>query len=118
MGQVCTRADGTVELRKVKGKGGKVRCFGVVPGLEADVLALVRGRDEGERVFSSIPEHYDLHADRRAFAQALYRAMSGREPPSPHGRLRPGSYDRKAVLIVSSALGHSRADVVLRHYLR
>ena len=70
-------------------------------------------------VFPRIPRHLDVHSYRREFAQALYLAHApGRELPSATGRLTPGSYDVAAVTYVSHALGHSRLDVVLRHYLR
>lgn len=116
--QVSVASDGSVRLNDVVGKGGRVRSVPVLRGHEEDVLSVVRGRGEDERVFERIPRHYDEHADRRAYAQALYRQLTGREPPPGEGRLSPGSYDRAGALAVSHALGHGRVDVVLRHYLR
>ena len=115
---VAVESDGSVWLRDVVGKGGRVRSVPVLRGHEEDVLSVERGRGEDERVFARIPRHYDEHADRRAYAQALYRQVTGREPPPGEGRLSPGSYDRAGALAVSHALGHGRVDVVLRHYLR
>ena len=100
------------------GKGGQAR---LVPALSsaAELLPpLVAGRAPEERLFPRIPSALDVHACRRAYAQALYQELSGRELPSPRGRLRPDSYDRESVDTVSWALGHRRLDVVLRHYLR
>jgi integrase len=103
----------------VKGKGGKWR---IVPVLEehADaVRALLAGRKPEERLFARIPSHLDVHAHRRQFAQATYRAVSdGKDLPSSAGRLRTGAIDPDAARQVSQALGHNRLDVTTTHYLR
>jgi integrase len=102
-----------------QGKGGKERTVPVLPGHEQEVLQLKRGRQAQERVFSHIPVHLDVHAYRRAFAQAYYlHLVPGRTLPPATGRLRPTDYDRAAIEQVTRALGHNRIDVVLRHYLR
>jgi integrase len=101
------------------GKGGKARPVPVLPGREADVLAVIAGRDPDVPVFDRIPKHLDIHSYRREYAQALYLHYApGRVLPPATGRLRHGDYDRDAALRVSWALGHNRIDVVLRHYLR
>lgn len=113
--------DGRAWVHVTNGKGGLERDVPVLAGHEADVLALVEGRDEGARVFERIPLRLDVHAIRREYAQALYLDLAEREDlPASYasGRLVPGSYDAGAVLEVSHALGHNRRDVVLRHYLR
>jgi integrase len=107
----------TVKVRN--GKGGKSRTVPVLAGHEQDVLYQKEGRRDDERVFPSVPSHLDVHAYRRAYAQAYYLALApGRSLPSPMGRLKRSDYDAEAVLQVSQALGHQRTDVVLRHYLR
>ena len=91
----------------------------VLPGHEQDVQALTTGRPGDECVFDHIPAHMDVHAYRRAYAQALYLSYApGWTLPSPDGRLRHEDYDLAAVQRVSWALGHNRIEVVLRHYLR
>lgn len=101
------------------GKGGKARTVPVLAGYEHAVLQMKEGLVDEDLVFPRIPRHLDVHAYRRDFAQALYLSQApGRELPSATGRLTPGSYDVAAVKYVSNALGHSRLDVVLRHYLR
>ncbi|MDA8344140.1 MAG: site-specific integrase [Thermaerobacter sp.] len=100
------------------GKGGKPRDVPVLPGREKDVLRLVEGRSPDERIFDRLPSHADFHAERRAYAQELYKHLSGRPLPPKEGRLRAGSYDSAAALKVSQALGHERIDVALSHYLR
>ena len=107
-----------VSVKKGHGKGGRPRIVPVLPGHEQDVLALRDNRDQQERVFARIPSHLDIHALRRAYAQAYYCQLSGRALPSPDGRLKHTDYDEQAVLQVSRALGHNRKDIILRHYLR
>lgn len=111
--------DGKVFVHIECGKGGRQREVPVLPGHEEDVLSTVRGRDPGERVFARIPKHLDVHSYRRAFAQAMYLYYAlGRNLPSAEGRLTRSDYDRAAAERVTWALGHSRIDVVLNHYIR
>jgi len=101
------------------GKGGRLREVPVLPGRDADVLSVVRDRQPDEHVFERIPKHMDVHSYRREYAQALYLHYApGRELPPPGVRLRPQDYDKVAAERVTWALGHSRIDVVLRHYIR
>jgi len=104
----------------VKGKGGKWRVVPVLSEYSDAVRALVANRSPGERLFSRIPSHLDIHASRRRFAQETYRQASGGRPlPSPAGaRLAKGTVDPAAVRQVSEALGHNRLDVTTTHYLR
>lgn len=118
-GEVGQDEHGQVYVYVRSGKGGRDRRVGVLPGREADVLAVVAGRDPGESVFGPIPKHLDVHSYRRLFAQALYLYHApGRSLPPAAGRLKPGDYDRTAAKHVTKALGHNRIDVVLRHYIR
>lgn len=107
-----------VVVKKGHGKGGRPREVPVLPGREQDVLCQRDGRDPQEPVFPRISSHLRPHSLRREYAQAYYRHLSGRELPSPIGRLKRSDYDETAVKRVSLALGHNRTDVVLRHYLR
>ncbi len=101
-----------------RGKGGRSRVVPVLAGYEDQVRALVATRKTDERIFARLPSHLDIHALRRVYAQALYQQLSGRPLPPPTARLRPQDYDQEAVLRVSQALGHNRADVTLTFYLR
>lgn len=89
----------------------------------AEALAAARmrepGRDEA-RLFERVPVRMDVHAERRAGAQDEYRRRSGRELPSPEGRLKAGALNEKAAKGVGEWLGHGpdRAETVARHYLR
>ena len=100
------------------GKGGQTRLVPALASAEELLPPLLAARAPEERLFPRIPSALDVHACRRAYAQALYQELSWRELPSPRGRLRPDSYDRESVETVSWALGHRRLDVVLRQYLR
>jgi hypothetical protein len=61
----------------------------------------------------------DVHSYRRDSAQRRYlQHAPGQVLPPPEGRLSRDDYDPAATQEVSSALGHNRLDVVLRHYLR
>jgi hypothetical protein len=111
--------DGKLLVQVVSGKGGLARKVPVLPGREAEVLAVSAGRNPDEAAFSRIPKHMDVHSYRREYAQALnlYYAP-GRSLPSATGRLKRSDYNRESAERVSHALGHRRLDVVLRHYLR
>ena len=109
---------GSVFVVITNGKGGKARTVPVRSGYQAHTRALIAGRRGEEKIFRAIPDHLDVHALRREFAQGMYRELSGRDLPPSTGRLKPSDYDRSAVYLVSRALGHNRLDVVLRHYLR
>lgn len=116
---VFTAREGQLLILVHHGKGGRDRLVPVLPGHEADILALVTGRPAHERVFASISGSLDIHAQRRAYAQALYLCYAT-IPYLPPGdrRLRPADYDRAAVQRVSWALGHNRLGVALTSYLR
>lgn len=119
VGDVYHTAQGQLVIHVLNGKGGKEREAPVLPGHEQDILALITGRQPDERVFERIPQHLDVHALRREYAQALYLFHApGRELPPRDGRLGRVDYELHAVQRVSWALGHNRVDVVLRHYLR
>ncbi len=107
-----------VTVKRGYGKGGRPRQVPILPGHEAEVLALRDGRAPEDVVFPRVPSRLHAQQHRRGYAQAYYKQLSGRELPPKHGRLKPSEYDKPAVLKVSRALGHNRIDIVLRNYLR
>lgn len=116
---VFTTRPGQVLVLVRNGKGGRERLAPALPDHEQDILASVTGRQPQERVFARIPGRLDVHALRRAYAQALYLYYANTpDLPPVTGRLRPSDYDRAAVQRVSWALGHNRLSVVLTSYLR
>ena len=118
VGSVYTDDDGALALAVQNGKGGKARAVPVLPWRTGDVLGMIIGRPPGEAVFPRVPVRLDVHHYRRLYAQDLYTEGGLRPLPAPDGRLVPGSVDTARALVVARALGHSRIDVVLRHYLR
>ncbi len=119
VGDIRRCPDGHVDIHVKQGKGGRPRTVPVLPGHEQDVLSAIEGRELQEKAIPWLPVRLDVHSLRREYAQALYRHYApGRELPSPTGRLKPTDYDEVAASKVSNALGHTRLDVVLTHYLR
>ncbi len=111
-------ADDTLVVDVRNGKGGKHRLVPVLPALQNCVLRAVATRLPDELLFPRIPVRLDIHAYRRAYAQALYCEDGARLLPPREGRLPHESIDQDRALYVSRALGHERIDVVVRHYLR
>jgi integrase len=112
-------SNGQVDIFVAHGKGGRSRTVPVLPGHEEYVIAVIVNRLPEEKVFTRLPVRLDIHALRREYAQALYLHYApDRQLPSSRGRLKPHTYDERAAMKVSAALGHNRLDVMLRHYLR
>ena len=109
---------------RVKGKGGRIRTAPIV-GSSAEVAAVVgRMTAAGStRVWKRVPKRADIHACRREYAQRVYYSHARpieEIPRSERYYCRNGStaiYDRRAMLIASQALGHSRINVIAGHYL-
>lgn len=139
--------DGHLFVRVDSGsKGGKVREAMIIGGPQAEDLVsrLMKSAGSG-KVFSKIPSCCDIHSYRREYANAVYRAFARplevckQEPfwnpqhfngtGKPKGgwdknsvyqcRLDRGAvwYDKKAMMVASENLGHSRLGVVASHYL-
>lgn len=119
VGDIRHRPDGHVDIHVKQGKGGRPRIVPVLPGHEQDVLSAIEGRELEEKAIPWLPVRLDVHSLRREYAQELYRHYApDRELPQSIGRLKPTDYDEVAAKKVSNALGHTRLDVVLTHYLR
>lgn len=111
--------DGQVFVFVREGKGGRKRNVHVRKGYEKVVLsakkrALKEGRD---KVFPKVHTDADIHAWRREYAQARYREVSNSRTRNLYRTKDGHVYDRDALGIVSQDLGHSRLDVVVKHYL-
>ena len=108
----------------VFGKGGRIRNAPII-GTASEVAAVVnRMRAAGKnRVWEQVPKRADIHACRREYAQKIYYKYARPVeliPKSERYYCRNGSgavYDRRAMLIASLALGHSRVNVIAGHYL-
>lgn len=115
------RADGSVYLCGIIGKGGKMRNVDVLPGYEKAVLRHLKTQ-YGQRIFPHVPTHMDVHGYRREYADAMYRVALKRLGPSREWyyckRDKRGVwYDKRAMRYVSRQLGHERISVIAGHYL-
>ena len=118
---IRVRADGSVCLDGIIGKGGKTRSIDVLPGHESAVLRYLEA-PEGRHIFERVPSHMDVHGYRREYANEMYRATLERLGPCGEVykcRLdkRGKVYDKRAMLYVSRQLGHNRISVIAGHYL-
>ncbi len=113
--------NGTVLIEQ--GKGGKRR---IIHALDKEILkALVAGdHSPDDKVFNNIPCRYPEHKYRRYYAQTLYSNLARPINQVPkceryycRGDYKGTVYDRKAMLLVSIELGHSRTSVIASHYL-
>jgi hypothetical protein len=96
----------------IKGKGGRVRDVPVLKGHEKAILEVAStAQERGDiKVWARVPGHMDVHGYRREYAQAMYKQVHG----SVYVKGQPYHV---ALMVVSSALGHSREDVVIQNYL-
>ena len=116
--------DGNYAIRVV-GKGKKERVSRII-GTDEQISAIVnRIMAAGEnKVWPHVPSCADIHSYRAVYAQDLYEMLARDPKDIPENERyccrkdQKGKwYDRKAVLEVSKQLGHSRANVVVEHYL-
>lgn len=110
---------------RVHGKGGRWRDAPIY-GTPAQVEAVVeRMRAAGNGlVWSHVPSAADIHSYRADYARRVYLAHARpiqNIPPADRyhcrGDMRGCTYDRKAMMVASKALGHSRLSVIASHYL-
>lgn len=109
---------GSLVVHVRNGKGGKQRLVPVLPEGADAVRAAIQGLAASSLIFPRVPVRLDIHAYRRAYAQALYCEDGTRPLPPAEGRLPRGCIDHDRALYVSRALGHNRIDVLTRSYLR
>lgn len=103
-------------------KGGRVRNVPLVINTELIVQLLEKAGEN--KLFSKISSNADIHGYRGDFAKNLYKLYARDINNIPkedryHCRkdLKGICYDKKAMKIVTEALGHSRIDVIAGHYI-
>lgn len=110
---------------RVHGKGGRWRDAPIY-GTPAQVGAVVdRLRAAGDgRCWPSVPSCADIHSYRADYAARVYQAHARPPeavPPADRyhckGDMRGYCFDRRAMMVASQALGHSRLSVIASHYL-
>ena len=94
----------------VREKGGRYREAPVLQEYTETVREIVSKKDSEDKIFEKVHSCIDIHSYRREYAQELYREITGQEYDAKNK-------DEEALMQVSEALGHSRLDVVTRHYL-
>lgn len=107
-----------------RSKGGKSRTAPYI-GDKDFLLSLIKGKNSDDLVFPHVHTHADIHSFRADYASRLYQLYA--RPVSEiadrkeiyFGRkdLKGTRFDKKALMIVSRALGHNRISVVVEHYL-
>ena len=123
-------AEGRACIHVISGaKGGKTRLAPIV-GTEKQirhVIDKVNGTPYGEKVFPSIHNAADIHSYRSEYAVQYYKecieklgGISQNKAYRYYGRNdRKGMcYDKRAMEMVSKALGHNRISIIAGHYLR
>ena len=117
--------DGTFSIKvEVGTKGGRTRTAPVI-GRYADQVASRMLQAGSGKVWPKVPSHCDVHGYRGQYAASLYHQIARPLAVAKRDggvywcrRDRAGvGYDRRALKVVSEALGHSRVSVVAGHYL-
>lgn len=109
------------------GKGGKERFAPIFAKNKEELKEIINTfKVAGDsKVFGKLPSHYDNHFYRGQYAKRSYKKFARpireiknkREVYYCRKDKKGDAYDRNAMLIASQYLGHSRVDVIARHYL-
>ena len=104
-------------------KGGKTRISPYI-GDKKLLLSLIKGKSPNDLVFDKIHSKADIHSFRADYAARLYQlharplvALTRQETYYGRGDRKGVRLDKRAMLIVSRALGHNRINVMADHYL-
>ena len=110
---------------QIKGKGGKERnapVYGTPDQIEM-IISLMREAGN-ELVFPHVPTAADIHAYRAEYACRLYMANARAVSDIPSDErytcrkdMAGKVFDKRAMQVVSLALGHSRLSVIAQSYL-
>ncbi|MGG1444207.1 site-specific integrase [Brevibacillus laterosporus] len=127
--QIYRDQDGRVHLAEVKGKGGRVREVPVTKEQQQHVWKCkLEAKANGRAVvFAHVPNRMDVHSYRREYAMTRYQevyeeriAYYQENPdyePDTYNRRDGKKFDRYVLGVVSQNMGHTRIDVIPRHYL-
>lgn len=118
-------------------KGGKNRLSPIIGPGAAAVVERMQTTPPNERVWLHVPSGMDVHGYRADYATALYKVHARRIEDIPKDRINKGTgrlyssevyncrkdekgkhLDKRAMLLVSKALGHNRLDICSNFYLR
>lgn len=106
-------------------KGGKPRVAKIVGKTEEETKEIVEWiQSKQGRLFNKLSSNYDNHYYRATYANRLYNQLKRDIDEIPLEQRyimrkdRAGEiYDKKAMLLVSNALGHNRISVIAQSYL-
>jgi hypothetical protein len=114
-------------LINIKGKGGRLRDCPIVSHKEGVVEAVVeriKNTPMGQNVWGKIPSRADIHSYRAEYCKIIYDMHARPIDQIPKSEryccrddLKGIVYDKRAMKIVSKALGHNRISVIAGHYL-
>lgn len=112
-----------IKLDGYQCKGGRERIVPVI-GNFSNAITLCEKAGSG-KVFERIPQAMDVHSYRSKYATSLYNQEARQFDAIPKNEryycrkeLAGTCYDKRAMQIVSNALGHNRISVIAEHYLR
>lgn len=112
-----------LKLEGYQCKGGRERIVPVI-GEKSNAITLCQQAGSG-KVFERIPHAMDVHSYRSQYASALYAQKARQFEDIPKNEryycrreLAGTCYDKRAMQVVSHALGHNRISVIAEHYLR
>lgn len=122
-GDKLIKIDGKYHIAVDKGgKGGKTRIVPII-GNEKRIVEMMQTAGS-TKVFNKIPQAADIHGYRRQYAHTLYSMhardvvnLSKEDKYICRNDLKGVIYDKKAMQIVTQALGHNRIDVIAGHYI-
>lgn len=119
----------------IVGKGGKYREIPIIGQYKNDIVERMQVAGDN-KVWERVPSHMDVHGYRADYANALYNAIARPIDQIPFDTINKGTgrpyqsevyhcrgdkkgvcYDKRAMEIVSKALGHDRIGVIAEHYL-
>lgn len=120
-----------------KGKGGRPRIAPIIGAHTKQIVDRLKATDKDAKVWKYVNTNADIHAYRADYATQLYKEYARDIKDIPYNRTNEGSkaryqrevyscrgdergkkLDKRAMLLVSKALGHNRLDVMAKHYLR
>ncbi len=119
----------------VGSKGGRPRLAKIIG--DVDRIKEMMDKAGKNKVFDKIPNGADIHGYRSDYATALYNKFARPIDEIPYDKINKGTgkkyqsdvyvcrgeqkgmrLDKKAMMITSQSLGHSRISVVGEHYLK
>ncbi len=119
----------------IKGKGGREREAPIIGKNQATVVTKIQTTPAGQKVWGKVNKNAPVHTYRADYRTAYYKQLARPVADIKAANKRAGrkinkdiyycradrkhtAFDRRAMKIVSKALGHTRIDVIAGYYLR